>query len=420
MHGDHSVIRGAQSPCYSFRSASSITNATRANWIVAALYGTNLVMVELQVTVAPSEPSNNPNKRIAYVCGLRSGYSTVSANTTATNVTAALTNAAWAKRTKVLYSNSSTTAGIGLKVLDYFIMLTHYPTSCPSASPSSNVPTALPSSSSPSSSSPSSAKPSIGKTGKPTVFSSSKPSSTPSSAKPTRSSFLFDSFDVKSAFSRLASPSPPASSSVSRNTLNFGADSEDAYTQFAIAFANFINTNVRSSSFPVVYTKVELISYSVVYGSTSAISISRRCDDTNILAALMSAILIQKDFNGTCNGIPWLYSSGGSRPSRRSLQASNDVGIICAGCRSFDNFCQNVSNNVAFGSKTPCYANGYLIKSVGSLVIHQRPAVPKTVPEVINITATAGPTNATVVIKMRAYAPGGQVYCAASSVLTHH
>ena len=86
------------------------------------------------------------------------------------------------------------------------------------------------------------------------------------------------------------------------------------------------------------------------------------------------------------------------------------------GCKSFGfkDKCTNFNSSVAIGVPTPCYVNGRLVKKAGTFSIHQAPMVVKTVPEVINITATTGRSNASAVVTMVGYPPGGQTYCVAT------
>ena len=147
-----------------------------------------------------------------------------------------------------------------------------------------------------------------------------------------------------------------------------------------------------------------------------------------MLSAFMNAVSLHKDFKGTCNGVPWVYSTSSSsslslsrtKQDQRLRQTgtgatTSAVGVICAGCKGFTSkdMCADVTNSVVIGSKTPCYVNGNIVKSAGSIGIHQKPVVAKTVPELVNMTATAGRTNATAKVTLIGYAPGGQVYCAA-------
>ena len=244
---------------------------------------------------------------------------------------------------------------------------------------------------------------------------------TPSSSKPSRQSYLFDTFDSKGAISNLPILSSPASSEISRSTNAFAADTEDSYVQAAGAFAKYVNVNLRSNPFPVAYTKVELSKYAIHYGAASPIAVSLQCEDATMVSAFIKAISLHQDFTGSCNGVPWVYSSSPSRSKRshgRSLQSSavpTDVGLICAGCTGFDytDMCANLNRSVVIGAKIPCYVHGYIVKSSASIGIHQKPVVAKTVPEVINITVAAGRTNATADITLLGYPPGGNIYCAA-------
>ena len=122
FHGSHAVVAGqADITVDSFRSSAINSTASSATWILAAVYGTNLVMVELRVSVTTGTPANNPNNNIAYVCGVASGYASIAANTM---ITSAVVNAAWSQKTVLLYSNSTTNPDIGVRILDYSIMLT--------------------------------------------------------------------------------------------------------------------------------------------------------------------------------------------------------------------------------------------------------------------------------------------------------
>ena len=215
LHGGHKLLKGQpEIPCDSFRNTAINATAGNASWILASLSGTDLLMVELRVSVHPGVPATNLNHNEAYICGVLAGNKTLAERTV---LTTALVNRAWSERSYVLYSNSYLDDGIGVKHLDYSIMLTHYPTSTPTQMPSSSIPSSEPSSNTPTSSRPSSSKPSSSKpsTSKP---SSSQPSSSrPSSSQPSTSRPSSSRPSSSKPSSSEPSSSRPSSSEPSRH-----------------------------------------------------------------------------------------------------------------------------------------------------------------------------------------------------------